>query len=268
MKGLAAGGIRQEHSPLGKPFLRYNQVTSVKSLSLKERIMKIIKNEKLISRNSKIGQWTSLAALIVLGLGMYISFTRTDLFVWAMAALLVGFTLTQIGMYFGNRWGRSPRPDERLDAGMKGLPGEYSIYHWTTAVSHLLVGPCGVWVLLPYQQRGKVTFRDNRWRLKGGGFLQGYMRVFGQEGLGRPDLEAETEINNLRKALLKELEENEIPEIKAALVFTTEGVEIEAGEAPIPALPAKKLKDYLRQKAKEKPLSPGMVNSINSVLSA
>ena len=146
--------------------------------------MKIVKNEKLIKRNSKIGQFTSLGALVVLGVGMYISFTRPELFVWAVGALLLGFTLTQVGMYFGNRWGRSPRPDERLDAGLKGLPGEFVIYHWTTSVAHLLVGPAGIWVLLPFHQRGHVTYRKNRWRMAGGGFLQNYMRLFGQEGLG------------------------------------------------------------------------------------
>ena len=68
--------------------------------------MIIIKNEKLIKRNSKIGQFTSLGALGVLALGMYISFTKPDLFIWAVGALLAGFTMTQIGMYYGNRWGR------------------------------------------------------------------------------------------------------------------------------------------------------------------
>ena len=34
--------------------------------------MKIIKNEKLIKRNGKIGNWISIAALIVLGGGMLI----------------------------------------------------------------------------------------------------------------------------------------------------------------------------------------------------
>ena len=38
--------------------------------------MKIIKNEKLIKRNSIIGQWTSIAALLVLGGGMYLSFSN------------------------------------------------------------------------------------------------------------------------------------------------------------------------------------------------
>lgn len=228
--------------------------------------MKIVKNEKLIKRNSKIGQYTSLGALVVLGVGMYISFTRPELFIWAVGALLVGFTLTQVGMYFGNRWGRSPRPDERLDAGLKGLPGDFVIYHWTTPVAHLLVGPAGIWVLLPYHQRGHVTYRKNRWRMAGGGFLQNYMRLFGQEGMGRPDLEAEAQISSVRKVFAKEIQEDKIPEIKAALVFTTEGVEIEAEETPIPALPLKKLKEFMRNKAKEKPITSQELEKIKATL--
>ena len=108
---------------------------------------------------------------------MYISFTRPELFVWAVGALLLGFTLTQVGMYFGNRWGRSPRPDEKLDSGLKGLHKDFSIYHWATPVAHLLVGPAGVWVLIPYHQRGQVSYRKNRWKMSGGGFLQNYMRL-------------------------------------------------------------------------------------------
>src|SRR6266508_2226155 len=157
--------------------------------------MKIIKNEKLIKRNATIGNWTSLGALVVLGVGMYISMRRTDLFLYALIALLAGFTLTQVGMYMGNRYGRSPRPDEKLDAGLKGLPGDYTMYHYTTPVSHLLVGPAGVWIVLPYHQRGQVTFKKDRWKISGGGFLQSYMRIFGQENIGRPDLEIESEVN-------------------------------------------------------------------------
>ena len=228
--------------------------------------MKIIKNEKLIKRNSKIGQYTSLGALVVLGIGMYISFTRSELFIWAVGALLLGFTLTQIGMYFGNRWGRSPRPDEKLDSGLKGLHKDFNIYHWSTPIAHLLVGPGGVWVLVPYHQRGHVTYRKNRWRMSGGGFLQNYMRLFGQEGIGRPDLEAEAEINAIRKFLAKEMEEDEIPDIQAALVFTADGVEIDVEDAPIPALPLKKLKDFMRNKAKERPISATDLEKVKAAL--
>ncbi|MGB7876108.1 MAG: hypothetical protein WBL25_17125 [Anaerolineales bacterium] len=228
--------------------------------------MKIIKNEKLIKRNAKIGQYTSLGALAVLGAGMYISFTRPELFVWAVGALLLGFTMTQVGMYFGNRWGRSPRPDERLDAGLKGLHKDFCIYHWTTPVAHLLVGPAGIWVLLPYHQRGQVAYRKNRWKMSGGGFLQNYMRLFGQEGIGRPDLEAESEIKSIQKMFSKEMDEDEIPEIKAALIFTTEGIEIDAENTPIPALPLKKLKDFIRNTAKEKPITPQELEKVKAVL--
>ena len=228
--------------------------------------MKIIKNEKIIKRNSKIGQWTSLAALIILGGGMYISFTRTDLFVYSIAALLVGFTLTQIGMYMGNRYGRSPRPDEKLDAGLKGLQNEFSMYHYTAPASHLLVGPAGVWVLVPYHQRGQVTFKKGRWKMSGGGFLQGYMRIFGQESLGRPDIELDSEVRAVKKHLEKQLSESDVPEIKAMMVFTSDEVEIEAEDAPVPAMKLKEIKEFFRKRAKEKPIGQTQLAAVKAAL--
>jgi len=227
--------------------------------------MKIIKNEKLIKRNSKIGQWTTTAALAVLAVGMYISFMKPDLFYLAVGALLFGFILTQIGLYFGSQWGRSPRPDEKLDAGLKGLSKDFSLYHWASPVSHLLVGPAGIWIILPYHQRGHVTFTRNRWRMSGGGLMQGYMRIFGREGIGRPDLEVSSEINSLTKAFRDDLE-GEVPDINALLVFTADDVQIDVEDSPIPALPLKKLKDFIRQKAKEKTISLQDIERVKNLL--
>lgn len=228
--------------------------------------MRIVKNEKLIKRNARIGQYTSFAALAVLGVGMYISVQRQDLFVYAVVSLILGFAMTQIGMYFSNRWGRSPRPDEQLDAALKGLPGDTSLFHYTTPVPHLLVGPAGVWILQTYHQRGKVAYSRNRWRLSGGGFMQAYMSVFGQEGIGRPDIDISTEVNSLKKYLAKQLDEQEIPEIQAALIFTNEAAEIDAADAPMPALKAKQLKDFIRQKAKERPIGTMQMQKVLSAL--
>ena len=228
--------------------------------------MKIIKNEKHIKRNGQIGNWLSLGALVVLGIGMYISIERTDLFVYALFALLAGFTMTQIGMYLGNKYSRSPRPDEKLDAGLKGLQNEFAIYHYSTPASHLMVGPAGLWLLFPYHQRGQVTYKKNRWQMSGGGFMQGYMRIFGQEGVGRPDIEIESEMRQLRKMLAKHMDETEVPEINAMLVFTSDDVEIEAAEAPIPALKVKQIKDFFRQKAKEKPIGQTQLAAVRAAL--
>jgi hypothetical protein len=198
---------------------------------------------------------------------MYISFTRVDLFVYSMTALIVGFTMTQVGMYFSNRWGRSPRPDEQLDAALKGLPSDTNIYHFTTPVSHLLVGPAGIWILAPFHQRGKVTYYKNRWRLTGGGFMQAYMTVFGQESIGRPDLDMEVQANSLKKYLAKRMDEAEIPNIQGVLVFTSDQVEIDSTDAPMPALKAKQLKDFIRQKAKDRTIGPLALREVQEALS-
>src|SRR5829696_9733115 len=228
--------------------------------------MKTIKNENLIKRNAQIGSWTTLAALVVLGLGMYLSFTRPELFTFSLIALVLGFTLTQVGMYMGNKFGRSPRPDEKLDAGLKGLQNEFVMYHYTTPASHLLVGPAGVWVVMPYHQRGQVEFKKNRWRVSGGGFLQSYMRLFGQEGLGRPDIEIDSEIKSVRKHLSKQLDEAEIPEINALMVFTNDDIEVDGADAPIPALKLKQVKEFMRIKAKEKKIPAETMNKVKTVL--
>jgi hypothetical protein len=166
----------------------------------------------------------------------------------------------------GNRYGRKPRPDEKLDAGLKGLTGDYSIYHYMTPASHLLVGPAGLWLLMPYHQRGQVAFRKNRWRMSGGGFMQSYMRIFGQEGLGRPDVEIGNEIKAIKKYLAKQMDEAQIPEVNPLMVFTSEEVEIDAQGADIPALKVKQLKDFVRQKAKEKPITQLQLSAIKAAL--
>ncbi len=133
--------------------------------------MKIVSNSKLIKRNAKIGQYTSTGALIVLGIGLYLSFAQPNKFAFSLGALLVGFFLSQVGMYFSNKWGRNPRPDEVIDKSLKGLGRDYTIYHFVTPVSHLLVGPAGIWTITPHYQTGTVIYDKKRWRAKGGGFV-------------------------------------------------------------------------------------------------
>jgi hypothetical protein len=169
-------------------------------------------------------------------------------------------------MYFSSRFGRSPRPDEKLDAALKGLPGDATLYHYSASAAHLLVGPMGIWVLVPFSQRGTVTFSRDRWRIKGGGFTQAYMSLFGQEGLGRPDAEAAGQIQAVKKDLAKCLGDESVPEINAALVFTNDEAEIQAEGAPLPTLHAKKLKDFIRQKAKDLPLRSDVTDRVTNCL--
>jgi len=171
-----------------------------------------------------------------------------------------------IGLYLLGRFGGHPRVDEKIDSALKGLPGDYTIYHFTVPAPHVLVGPAGIWILLPYAQRGVMTFTRKRWRVKNGGFAQSYMSIVGLQGIGRPDLESENEINNVKKHLSKNLSNNDSPAVWAALLLTNEQMEVEAEGAPLPAIKLKQLKDFIRQKAKEKPISAAQLAAVKSAL--
>jgi hypothetical protein len=116
-----------------------------------------------------------------------------------------------------------------------------------------------------------ITFEKGRWRQKGGGPLQAYLRLFAQEGLGRPDLEIGAEVENIRKYLAKSLNEGGVPDIQAALIFTSPQADIqiaEDAEIPIPTLPLSKLKELIKKAAKAKPISPDKVSELQRLLTA
>ena len=222
--------------------------------------MKIYTNEKLINRNRRIGQITTIASLVVLALGLYLSFNgSTQLISFSFLALILGFILSQVGIYMGNRYGRRPRLDETIDTALKGLDDKYSLFHYATPVSHLLLGPAGIWVLMPYHHGGTITYQKNRWRQKGGNL---YLKIFAQEGLGRPDLEVSSNKADLQRFLDKSAPGSEFPSIQAVLVFTNEKVTIDTEESPTPNLQIKKLKDFIRKTAKDNPASIEQITQV------
>ncbi len=121
--------------------------------------MRKITNEKLVKRNRVAGQVLTIASLAILGLSLYLSFQASSQYIsYSFLGLILGFILSQVGIYFTNRWGRHPRPDEIIDNSLKGLDDKYSLYHYVTPVSHLLLGPAGIWIILPYSQGGTITY--------------------------------------------------------------------------------------------------------------
>lgn len=229
--------------------------------------MNIIQNDAVIRRNAKIAQLTGFAGLGVLLVGVYFFITQPEQFALIWGIVMVGFIMSQVGIYFTNRWGRRPRPDEHLNSALKGLDNNYTLYHYSTPTSHLLVGPAGVWVLMPKYQRGTITYENGRWRQRGGGFFLGYMKIFGQEGLGRPDLEVASEIESVKRFLEKKLPDQEIPTVEAALVFTNESAELKAEDAPAPTVSPKKLKELIRKSAKSKPITNDKAREIQQAIS-
>jgi hypothetical protein len=225
--------------------------------------MQIISNEKIIKRKTRIGQITTLAGLGVLAIGFVISM-KPENTTLAFGALILGFVLTQIAVYHGNRWGKSPREDELIAKGLKGLGKQATLYTYTTPVPHLLVGSMGVWVLIPYFHEGTITYNENRnrWRQKSKNW---YMRLFGQAGLGRPDQDLINFRGKMERHFKKNLPENLQPEVNVALVFTAKDVKVDASNAPIPTFALDKVKNYLRTVSKDGQADPEIIAAVKEL---
>lgn len=226
--------------------------------------MKIVTNQKVIKRNSRIGQVATLVSLGILGGGLVMSF-NPDLIQYSFFALLAGFIISQVGIHYGTKFGRSPRPDERLTQALKGLGDQYVLYHYSGPVPHLLVGPAGILPLLPYNQRGTITYdsKKNRWRQKGGNL---YLKIFAQEGMGRPDMDVEAHVQDVTNHLNRNLNDIELPPVKPILVFTNPRTEVQAQDAPHPTVPADKLKEVIRRMAKEEPAPIEQIRLVQKTL--
>ncbi|HEX7556532.1 MAG TPA: hypothetical protein VF338_07890 [Leptolinea sp.] len=226
--------------------------------------MKIITNTKLINRNKNIGKVLTFGAIAILIGGLVLSLNgKPESITYSYMALIFGFLISQFGIYFSNRFGRSPRPDELLSSSLKGLDDRYSLYHYATAVSHLLVGPSGVWVLLPYSQAGTITFEKGKYKQKGGNW---YLKLFAQEGLGRPEKDAQYALDDIQKFFSRQMDADAIPAVNPMLVFTNPKVEVKAPDAPFATVDAEKIKDFLRKKAKDNAFSAEKIEKVNAVI--
>jgi hypothetical protein len=233
--------------------------------------MKIIINEQKIDKFGKIGLYLNLGGIIGMGIAVWLSFsaaTEEDTLQYSLALtlLLIGFIISQISFYLLNRYGRRPRMDQQLAKALKGMAGDNTFYIFITSASYVLLGPAGLWTLIPYYQSGTITYEKNRFRQRGGGIFAWYSRIFLQESIGRPEYDADVEIDNLQKDLKKLLGEEELPPIRAALVFMSPKADLQIEESPIPALTPETLKPYFKQYAKDNPMPPAEVRRIKDAL--
>ena len=145
--------------------------------------MKLVVNEPLIKQRKSLAQVLTFASLAVLGIGLFFAFQKdiTKMY-FSYIALVVGFVLSQLGMYFTTRFGRSPRFDEVITTSLEKLRQEYSFYVYNSPTSMMLIGPSRIWVPMPLTATGEVSYIDGKWKQKGGNAL---MKFMGQEGVGR-----------------------------------------------------------------------------------
>jgi len=226
--------------------------------------MKIISNIKLIARNKKISSYTTIAALVLLGLGLYLTLRNDPVSMfYSLIALFLGITVWQISIYFTNRWGAKVCPYELISAALKGLEDKYSLYHFSTPVSHLLAGPTGIWIVIPILGGGRISYENGKWKQKG---VNAIFKFFSQDKVGRPDFEARIELSDLERAMQKKDVHIDPLLIKSIAIFFNPKAELNTKDAPILCLPSGKVKDYLRKLPKTPVIPPEQLQSLNRIL--
>ena len=227
--------------------------------------MKIVTNPKLIARNAKIGLWGQIVGFILLLGAAWLSFQSVQWLGLSLILFAFGVLISQIGKYYGNRWSRRPRSDEHLDKSLKGLDRNYTLYHYRSPIAHLLIGPAGIWILLTRALKGNISYikSKDRWKHRGGGAL---FRLFGQEGLGRPDLDFKTDILKIEKMLSTKLNIEPPQRVNAVLVFTNKDIQIDTQDSLHPAIRANQLKKFIRKQVKVQHLSAVVIQEINDLL--
>jgi hypothetical protein len=205
--------------------------------------MEIFINERLVKRRAALGKYGSLLGLATLAGGLIASF-YPQLFYVSLAALILGFLLSQLGSYNLQRWGRKPRADQVLSEALKGLDRKSRLYHYYLPAAHVLVSPTGLFVFTVKPQGGKVSCEGARWRQK-----LSFGRVllfFGEEGLGNPAAELQYEMKQLAKFIFDRRPDLAKLSMRGAVVFSNPRVELNLQTPTVKVLQPKQLKAFVR----------------------
>lgn len=225
--------------------------------------MKISINEKLIKRNKTITQISLYSAIALIAIGLFMSFSNPDKakVLLSYLVLLPAYVLMQINVFMSNKWGRNPRIDQIISNSLKGLDNRYSLYHYTTPISHLLVGPAGIWIIKPYHQHGIISYDEKKKKYiqKGGGnFLT---KLFAMDTLSDIERETQRQVSTFNKYFEK-IGLKEYPKPLIANVFFHPEAKIQAKNAPETTLNIDKLKDLIRHTVKITSLREDKINKI------
>jgi hypothetical protein len=227
--------------------------------------MKISIDEKLVNRNKLITQISLYAAIALIVIGLYLTFSNQDQsntkVIISYLVLLPAYALMQINVFMANKWGHDPRVDQIISNSFKGLDNHYSLFHYTTPVSHLLVGPAGIWIIKPYHQHGIISYDEKKKKYtqeKGGNILS---RFFAMDNLSDIEGESKRQILNLKKYFSK-IGIKDYPDPLIANVFYRPDTKIQAKNAPEITIDIDKLKDLIRQTAKKSPINDEKLNRL------
>jgi hypothetical protein len=224
--------------------------------------MKIIIDRQTIARRARLSHIASLGGLLVLLSSVGISLWQPTWTLITGLLLLIGGTVSIVGIYFANRWVKKPRPEDLLDEALKGLDDRHRMYHYALPCDHLMLTPGGILAIETVGLEGVFIYRDGRWRQK---MTPGRaIRFFVEERLGDPIDRALTCAKAIKAQLVQEIPEASALEARGMVVFTHPYAELDVEKAPIPVCKADKVRAKLPKDANK--LSPEIYNRVQKKL--
>ena len=225
--------------------------------------MRLYTDEKLIDRQSKIARYTTFGGLAILLGSLAVSFMEN--YVLAYVALFIGFILAYIGSTLANRWIKEPRGDHALVKALKGFDNKHQLYNFLPPVSHFLVMPTGVLVFKIKPHDGAINYQNGKWnrpwkpsRLLGG---------MGQEALGNPIAELNTEIEKVKKYIADKMPNAALVPVDGYVVFTDPTAKLSIDDSSLPVVTADNLKDTLRKSKHGAVLAPQTQEQLAKIFS-
>lgn len=208
--------------------------------------MQNIVNEDKIRRGARIGKIATLVGLAFLAGGLVISLVLQDSpLLWlSFVCLLAGLLVSTIGTMNMNRWVREPRADQALAAGLKGFDNRYQLYSYYLPAPHVLLSPAGLFVLTAMGQDGVIRYDGEKFHRN---FSLGRLvRFMAEEGLGKPFVEADSQVQALRAYLERHGLADEV-EIENIVVFYSPRAQLSLSATPRPVVTPKELKKEIRR---------------------
>jgi hypothetical protein len=231
--------------------------------------MQVATNTSLVRRRTRQAQVLSLLGLAVLLAGLLANLRQPS----AGAAvgyftLILGTTLSLIGISLSDKWVRPPRADVALTRALDRLGAGYKLYNWLLPAEHVLLTPAGVLVILVKSHAGRVECHAGRWRHRRSAWER--IRDMGRRPLGRPDAELTAEIEAFGR--LPGLAESGAPLPGAAdgvIVFTSRDVRLAVDECGQTSVHVGDLREWLREWMRgRQTLTPAVRRRLQSALDA
>lgn len=228
--------------------------------------MQSTSNKRLLESRGKIGKRVTWAGLIILFGSILLPFSE-ELLPWSWPVMLGGFLITNIGMYYFNRYVRPPLFHTLLEEALKGLDNRYRLFNFMTPVDHVLITPTGVMAITVRRMGGAISCVGDKWSTKTS--LISRLRLFAEDQLGNPSADLRQDVSRLQALLESKLpdDENEKPvPIGGVVYFANSEAVLNLDQPSVPVVTSKNLGDYLKRLAAGDKLTPARLEAISAVL--